>query len=358
MDISEKDDIPIAVEEAFTAFDPRTFASSISAQSEKSSTGSQDAAISTFKNDDGLTLSAISNRSFLRHVVSRIGPLEGKRVFEIGSGTGYLACVLARLCGPNGAVVGCEIIPELFQASQKNPQVLNSKNLTIKFGDFTDVLPEMGIFDVIVGTSSFSLIAACIVNALGASGSQIVLPIEIPGGGDCLTVFERDGSALKVKHSVLSVSVPSTGRYSRREFWAPPVRRIMPSWESAQKTVIRFPQSGGTSISSTIAFRSFLLFSEPLFQAVNLKTGHLSRSEDMAFGLIYPDRVSCFLQCANSFILSGRRALELGKLFETWRSRWMDEGRPSLATYRYLFDVRADVDFEFAPALKTRVRTC
>lgn len=44
----------------------------------------------------------------------------GAKVLDVGSGSGYLAAVMAEMVGRSGKVIGLEHIPELVERSKKN----------------------------------------------------------------------------------------------------------------------------------------------------------------------------------------------------------------------------------------------
>lgn len=312
-------------------------------------------ALRTFQRADGLVLSAISNRAFLCDIIARIMPLRGKRLFEIGSGTGYLAAVLAALCGPEGIVQGCEIIPELYQLSISNIERIGANNVRLLQGDFVDILQSTDMFDAVIATSCMSAIHAAILHSCNPIGGYILLPIEIPGGGDCFTIFQRDANRLTVVDSRLSVSVPSTGAYSGKPIWAPPVEQVLPGWETSPKTVIRSPAHARHFIHDTLAFRSFLLLNEPSFQAVNLGAGHLAFMEDMAFGLICGQTSSCCLRTARGMILRGTRGLELASRLTVWERDWARRSKPSLADWRYEIPIDPHQGFAFDPGFLNRI---
>jgi protein-L-isoaspartate O-methyltransferase len=340
------------VDRVLREFEPRKFLKNTLAEVSEESFG--DAAIRTFSDGQGLTLSAISDRRFLRWMIGALMPLEGKRIFEIGTGTGFVAQVLERLCEPGGTVFGCEIIPEIFHVSRDNLSCSPETKVELMFGDFVDVLPGHGKFDVIVGTSSFARLHSCIVEASCPDGGKIAIPIEIPGGGDCFTIFERSGYWLQTKVASLTVSVPTTGRYSEHCIWAPTVESVLPNFQLAPKTTIRVQAAVEDPIRDSLAFRSFLLFHEPLFQAVSLAPGVL-RAHDMAFGLIHAATESCCLQHGQNLILAGPNALGLAGKLSQQRRRWEGDGRPSLADSIYKINLQAGVDFTFSPALKDKV---
>lgn len=46
--------------------------------------------------------------------------VDGAKVLDLGSGSGYQTCVFAHLVGPTGKVIGVEHIPELIEGSLRN----------------------------------------------------------------------------------------------------------------------------------------------------------------------------------------------------------------------------------------------
>ena len=44
----------------------------------------------------------------------------GMRVLDVGSGTGWTTALLGHLVGPEGCVIGCEIVPELVEWGREN----------------------------------------------------------------------------------------------------------------------------------------------------------------------------------------------------------------------------------------------
>jgi protein-L-isoaspartate O-methyltransferase len=319
------------VDQAFNAVDVTEFL--FGTLSETVSTAS-DEAILTAKDPSGMVTSAISNRDFLRLIARSVQPLHGLRVFEIGSGTGYFSAVLAELCGPEGQVQGCEILPDLYQASQANVSLRAKPNIELHFGDFIDVLPRSGTFDVIIGTSSVSIIHASILAAAFEHGGLIALPIEIPGGGDCFTVFRRHGQVLRVIAATLSMSVPTTGAYTRLPPWASPVDSVLPNWRGAQKTLLHLDDDKVHPIYGTAGFRSYLHYTEPQFVAVNVGRGEL-RSGQMAFGLTSADRRSACLQLGHRLVVHGVAGIHLAAKFQSTRREWHTQGCPRLDHYRY-----------------------
>jgi protein-L-isoaspartate O-methyltransferase len=296
--------------------------------------------IQTFRRADGLVLSAISDRNFLKDVLVKLGPLSGRRIFEIGTGSGYLAAILAELCGQKGEVVGCEIIDDLYKSSGEAIRELGLRNVTLHGGDFIEILPKQGVFDVILCTSSFSYLHPAITGACSPNGGLIAIPIEIPGGGDCMTIYQFAGKRLEVKAAFLSISVPTTGPYSGRAIWARQIREVVPDWDTRSVTTLSDAVTMGSTVRDSLGFRSHLLFADDRFRAFNLGPGpHLLRQGDMAFGYTSANFESFGLFNAGRLLLSGPDSLHLTSLFTDIFSRWAAAGRVTLAESRYAIDM-------------------
>jgi protein-L-isoaspartate O-methyltransferase len=341
------------VADAFAAFCVRDFLpQSVLKTGNQADSG---APVSTYQRADGLVLSAISDRSFLAEIIARIMPLRGKQILEIGSGTGYLAAVLGNLCSPDGQVIGCEIIRELFELSVANIRRAAMSNVTLLGGDFLDALEPKRMFDVVMATSSMSMVHEAILTACCPTGGQLLLPVEIPGGGDCFTIFNRHCDRLEVVYSRLSVSVPTTGRYSKKPIWAAPVDQVLRCWETSHKIIIETNRRYKHFVNDTLAFRSFLLFNEPLFQAVNLGSGHLADVANMAFGLISDKTSSCCLETAKTLILSGSEGLSLAARLTKLQRMWEERPQFSLENYQYEIEIRSYQGFAFDPGFRSKV---
>lgn len=84
--------------------------------------------------------------SAIEHVLGYLTPLKeadgGRRVLDVGSGSGYLTHVLSELVGETGMVVGLEHIQELrdlgeanARKSAKGRQLLESGRIRFRVGD-------------------------------------------------------------------------------------------------------------------------------------------------------------------------------------------------------------------------------
>lgn len=83
--------------------------------------------------------------------IARLGvDLDGRRVLEIGTGTGYTGALLAELVGPAGSVVSMDIDARLVERAR----TLHAERgcpVVVLSGDGHDGAPDHGPYDVIVG---------------------------------------------------------------------------------------------------------------------------------------------------------------------------------------------------------------
>jgi protein-L-isoaspartate(D-aspartate) O-methyltransferase len=113
--------------------------------------------------------------------------LEGdERVLEIGTGSGYSACVLARLARE---VVTIERIGELARGAEELLAELGASNVTVIVGDGTRGDPDRAPYDGIAVHATAPNAPPSLIDQL-AVGGRLVVPIA-SDGADMLTVFVR-----------------------------------------------------------------------------------------------------------------------------------------------------------------------
>jgi protein-L-isoaspartate(D-aspartate) O-methyltransferase len=96
----------------------------------------------------------------------------GRRILEIGTGSGYQAAVLAEM----GALVfSIEIVPELGRRATRTLDALGYKNIQVKIGDGYKGWPEHAPFDAIIVTCAPTRIPEPLKTQL-AEGGRMVIP--------------------------------------------------------------------------------------------------------------------------------------------------------------------------------------
>ncbi|MFE0022230.1 methyltransferase domain-containing protein [Amycolatopsis sp. NPDC059021] len=73
-----------------------------------------------------------------------LGPQPGDRLFEVGTGTGYNAALLAEIVGHNGAVTTVEIDQHVAAQARERLDVPTPANVTVLTGDGATVVPAAG----------------------------------------------------------------------------------------------------------------------------------------------------------------------------------------------------------------------
>lgn len=78
----------------------------------------------------------------------------GEKVFEIGTGSGYQAAIIAKIVSDKGKVVSTEVVPELVQFARENLRKANINNVDVFEEDGSRGIKEEAPFDKIIITSA------------------------------------------------------------------------------------------------------------------------------------------------------------------------------------------------------------
>jgi len=116
-------------------------------------------------------------------------------VLEIGSGSGYVACMLGELAKEVHSV---EIDHELTNTAQRNLELLGSDNVHIHSGDGYAGLPEHAPFDAIVVSAAPDHIPRDLIKQLKNDG-RMVLPLGERDGVQELVLIQKTESGLQTK---------------------------------------------------------------------------------------------------------------------------------------------------------------
>jgi protein-L-isoaspartate(D-aspartate) O-methyltransferase len=140
--------------------------------------------------------------------ISQALRLEGdEKVLDVGSGSGYSACVLARLAR---SVIAIERVPELARSSRAALAELGVENVRVVEGDGSVGLPAEAPFEAIAVHATAPAPPPSLLEQL-APGGRLVAPIA-SRGADMLITFVRTGEGR---------ADPSTGAGLDREMIGP-----------------------------------------------------------------------------------------------------------------------------------------
>jgi protein-L-isoaspartate(D-aspartate) O-methyltransferase len=139
--------------------------------------------------------------------------LEGKeKVLEIGTGTGYQACVLSKVAG---RVYSIERIPELATKAIELVRRLQFRNVSIKVFDGTYGWSDQAPFDRIIVAAAAPEVPEPLVQQLARTGKMLI-PIGT-GGGQRLARVSKVGTRVQIEDCGGVEFVPLIGRFGWKE---------------------------------------------------------------------------------------------------------------------------------------------
>ncbi len=121
---------------------------------------------------------------------------KGTKVLEIGTGSGYQACILAHM---GAKVFSIERHRSLYLKAKKTADELNIR-IKCFYGDGFEGLPTFAPFERILITAAAPHIPEALLDQL-APGGKMVIPVEAGGFQEMMVITKNsDGSFLKTTH--------------------------------------------------------------------------------------------------------------------------------------------------------------
>lgn len=120
---------------------------------------------------------------------------ERMKVLEVGTGSGYHAAVLSKLCR---RVYTVERHRELLEEAEQRLNGLGLTNITCKLGDGTLGWPEQAPFERIVVTAAAMDVPPVLASQLAAGGLMVV-PVDDGVGDPRLLRVRRDAQGLETE---------------------------------------------------------------------------------------------------------------------------------------------------------------
>jgi protein-L-isoaspartate(D-aspartate) O-methyltransferase len=130
----------------------------------------------------------ISQPYIVALMTQELGLTGKEKVLEVGTGSGYQAAILARLCQ---SVVTIERIESLSSAAQKVLADLGLENITFAVGDGTLGNPEHAPYDRIIVTASAPSVPSPLYEQL-KPGGRLIAPIGDDDSQELVLVEKTD----------------------------------------------------------------------------------------------------------------------------------------------------------------------
>ena len=136
----------------------------------------------------------------------------GAKVFEIGTGSGYQAALMAALIGKEGTVITTEVIPELVGFAQDNLKRAGFHNAKVLEEDGSKGLPAEAPFDGILITAACKEFPPPLIDQL-KEGGTIVGPIGTRSEQELTKGTKRANGKLQLEFLGPFLFTPMYGRY-------------------------------------------------------------------------------------------------------------------------------------------------
>ncbi len=139
----------------------------------------------------------------------------GGKALEVGTGSGYQACILAEVVGPGGKVVSIERIPELCDYARQKISGIGVKNILVVCGDGSEGYAAEAPYNGIIVTCGAPSVPEPLFEQLKEGGKMV-----IPVGGTYfqdLLLIEKIKGRQETRTLLPVMFVPMHGKYGFRE---------------------------------------------------------------------------------------------------------------------------------------------
>lgn len=139
---------------------------------------------------------------------------EGNKVLEVGTASGYNACLIAEIVGKKGKVYTIEIIPELVKTAEENIKKAGIKNIKVVHGDGSRGYEKAKPYDRIILTAGAPSVPKPLIKQL-KYGGILVGPIGSMCSQNMIKITKTKKGLIK-KDIGLFIFVPLKGRYGHK----------------------------------------------------------------------------------------------------------------------------------------------
>lgn len=156
-----------------------------------------DRAVMVKRAGDGRGLSSASQPTMVAAMLEDLKVVEGHRVLEVGTGTGYNAALLSNLVGADGSVVSVELELDLADSAAGRLIDIGARGVEIVRGDGGRGHPPRAPYDRVIVTAGAPAVAGPWKEQL-RDGGRLVVPIVDDQGVGSVVVFDKvDGELVR-----------------------------------------------------------------------------------------------------------------------------------------------------------------
>jgi protein-L-isoaspartate(D-aspartate) O-methyltransferase len=287
--------------------------------------------------DQDRTLSTISQPSFVLHMLDMLQLQPGQKVFELGAGSGWNAALMGYLVGPEGHVYSIDILPEIASAAQETIVNFGLQNVTVLSGEGGEGYAPGAPYDRVFFTAGSYDIPRAFYEQIRDQG-LLLIGLKSPGCGDNLFLFRKVADHFESIEAMPCGWLQLRGKYQIQELAAVPAESLA-EWSDLQDKIVATAPFwwGGMAATDafglrTLAIRSFLAITEPLFRTFKIEKSGSHTREEQYFGLWDSVHHSLVLVKDDALISYGNRAA-LEQLMQRVR-QWIDLGMPIAACFK------------------------
>jgi protein-L-isoaspartate(D-aspartate) O-methyltransferase len=149
----------------------------------------RDDAIVTKRDADGQPISSSSQPAIMAIMLDQLALAPGRRVLEIGAGTGYNAALMKHIVGPSGTVVSVDIDADVAGQARDHLAAAGYPDVTVAAVDGAEGYPQAAPYDRVIATVGVADLAPSWLEQLDPAG-RIVVPFDVRGT-QLAVAFER-----------------------------------------------------------------------------------------------------------------------------------------------------------------------
>jgi protein-L-isoaspartate(D-aspartate) O-methyltransferase len=150
-----------------------------------------DDAVYTKHDGAGVQISAASQPTVVAMMLEQLGVEPGRRILEIGAGTGYNAALLAHLVGKAGHVTTIDVDDDIVDGARSSLSAAGYEHVHVILGDGALGYADGAPYDLVIATvGAWDLPPAWLEQV--ALGGRVVVPLRLRGSVSRSVVFERD----------------------------------------------------------------------------------------------------------------------------------------------------------------------